>query len=538
MRSGLHVLGRSGVKDHVRAWLFLLFFVIAASAATPEQLYKQAKRAEKKGDILRAYTLYTQASFLDPKNSEYEGHSLALRSTALNSANINLAPAAMADLPPDTSSTNISEEDLALMKRLTPPPEVHGSPGQHDFALSGTARQLFEQVTRTYGLDVVFDGDYDTSPVPPDRVFRLNLTAATWQEALHVMQVITNSFLAPLSEKLLMAVRDTPQKRTEQEPNMAVMVPIPEGLADSAELARAIQQVMELQKFAVDVTHKTAYMRGPISKVKPAIMLFNQMAERRGQVVIEVELFETLIGSTLDYGIPLPTKGNIVHLARVWNFLAPVSSVTSLLRTFGGGTSLFGLGVADAQVFASMSHNQASSKLKAEVRTIDNFPATFTVGDKYPIITNQYIGGAGQTGTRFSPPPSIQFEDLGLTLKITPRVHSLDEVSLDIESEFKVLTGQSLNGIPVISTRKYQGHVRLRAGEWAIVAGLVTMSDTNSRGGIPIVSAIPGLGSRSKESRRGQTLLVIRPRLVTAPATETVLAPLWVGPEAKLRTLF
>ena len=46
------------------------------------------------------------------------------------------------------------------------------------------------------------------------------------------------------------------------------------------------------------------------------------------------------------------------------------------------------------------------------------------------------------------------------------------------------------------------------------------------------------LGSRGKEKRRGQTLLVIRPRLVTAPASETVLGPLWVGPEAKLRTLF
>ena len=527
----------------MRVWSVFLFFAIAIFAATPEQLYKQAKRAEKKGDLLRAYTLYTQASFLEPKNSEYEGRSMALRSTALNQANIQLAPmtgvmTAVADLPPDTSATNISEEDLALMKRLLPPPEVHGRPEKHDFALSGTARQLMEQVTKAYGLDVVFDGDYDTSPVPADRVFRLNLTDATWQEALHVMQVITNSFLSPLSEKLLMAVRDTPQKRTEQEPTMAVMVPIPEGLADSAELARAIQQVMELQKFAVDVTHKTAYMRGPISKVKPAIMMFNQIAERRGQVVIEVELFETLIGSTLDYGIPLPTKANIGHLVRVWNFLSPVPSVTGLLRTFGGGTSLFGLGVADAQIFASMSHNQSMSKLKAEVRTIDNFPATFTVGDKYPIITNQYIGGAGESGTRFSPPPTIQFEDLGLTLKITPHVHALEEVSLEVESEFKVLTGQALNGIPVISTRKYQGHVRLRAGEWGIVAGLVTMSDTNTRGGIPIVSAVPGLGTRGKETRRGQTLLVIRPRIVTAAPSETVLAPLWVGPEAKLRTLY
>ncbi len=525
----------------MRVWLVILFIALAAWADTPQQLFKRAKKAEKHGDLLRAYALYTQASFLDPKNSEYEGRSMALRGTALGDAKVTLPPLASIpnQLPPDVSGTNISEDDLALMKRLVVPPDLKGAAGKRDFALKGTARQLFEQVTKAYGLDVVFDGDYETTGGGgADRVYPFTLNQVTWQEALHVLQVITNSFVSPVSNKLLMAVRDTPQKRTEQEPSMAVMVPIPEGLADAVELARAIQQVMELQKFAVDTTRKAVYMRGPISKVKPAIVLFNQLAERRGQVVIEVELFETLSGSTLDFGVGLPTKSSLVHLARIWNFLSPVSSTMSRLLTFGGGASLLGIGVLDAQLFASMSLNQSSSKLKAEVRTLDNFPATFVVGDKYPIITNQYVGGAGQTGTRFAPPPTIQFEDLGLTLKITPRVHSIDEVSLDVESEFKVLTGQSLNGIPVISTRKYQGKVRVREGQWAIVAGLVTMSDTNSRSGIPIVSAVPGLGSRGKESRRGQTLLVIRPRLVTAPATETFLAPLWVGPEAKLRTLF
>jgi len=523
----------------VRVCLVFICLALAAWADTPEQLFKRARKAEKKGDILRAYALYTQASFLDPKNPEYEGRSMALRSTALDQANITLSPVtSLKDLPPDNTKTNITEEDLALMKRLSPPPEVKGTPGTRDFSLNLPATQLFEQVTRAYGLDVVFDGDYNTSPVPADRLISFKLTGATWQEALHVLQVVTNSFVAPLSEKLLLVVRDTPQKRTEQEPSMAVMVPIPEGLTDSVELARSIQQVMELQKFAVDTALKTAYMRGPISKVKPAVMLFNQMSERRGQVVVEVELFETLVGSTLEYGLSLPTSSTLVHLARIWNFMAPISSTASRLLTFGGGASLLGIGVVDAQIFASMSHNQSSSKLKAEVRTMDSFPATFVVGDKYPIITNQYVGGAGETGTRFAPPPTIQFEDLGLTLKITPRVHSLDEVSLDVESEFKVLTGQSLNGIPVISTRKYQGKVRLREGEWGIVAGLVTMSDTNSRSGIPIVSAVPGLGSRNKETRRGQTLLVIRPRLVNSPTSETVPTELWLGPEAKLRTLF
>ena len=523
----------------MRFGFLLALMAISAYADTAEQLFHRAKKAEKNGDILRAYALYTQASFLEPKNAEYEGRSMALRSTALNGANVNLAPATLEkDLAPDRSGTNITDEDRAAMARLRPPPDVKGSAERRKFALSGTARQLFEQVSKAYGLDVVFDGDFDTSTTPADRVFRLELTDASWQDAFHVLEVITNTFLAPISEKLLMVVRDTPQKRTEQEPTMAVMVPIPEGLVDSVEMARAIQQVMELQKFGVDATQRAVYMRGPISKVKPAVMLFNQLAERRGQVVIEVELFETVENSTLDFGIGIPSANQLLNLGRVWNVMSPASATLTRLLTFGGGATLLGLGAIDAQLFASMSHNQSRSKLKAEIRTIDNFPANFVVGDKYPIITNQYIGSGGTTNSRFSPPPSIQFEDLGLTLKITPRVHSYEEISLDVESEFKVLTGQALNGIPVISSRKYQGKVRLHEGQWAIVAGLVTMSDTNSRNGIPIVSAIPGVGSRNKEKRRGQTLLVIRPRIVSPPPSETLTPAVWLGPETKLRTLY
>ncbi len=516
----------------------LLLCTLALWAETPEQLYKRAKKAEKAGDVLRAYTLYTQASLLEPGNHEYEGRSMALRSTALGSVNLNLdVEKTVKELPKDAAAANITDEDRELIKRMQPPPEVKGKPGVQNFNLTGNGRKLFEQVSKAYGLEVVFDGDYDSAG--GDRVTKFTLTEATWQEALHALQVVTNSFLVPLSEKLMMVVRDTPQKRIEQEPSVAVMLPIPEGLADSAELARAIQQVMELQKFAIDLAHKQAYMRGPISKVKPAIALFNQMADRRGEVVVEVELFETLVGSTLDYGLQLPTTATLLNLGRAWNFLNPVSTAFTKMLAFGGGASLMGIGIADAQMFASMSHNQASSKLKAEVRTLDNFPASFVVGEKYPVITNQYIGASGgQTGTRYAPPPTIQFEDLGLTLKITPRVHSTEEISLNVESEFKVLTGAALNGIPVISTRRYQGQVRLREGEWAIVAGLVTMNDTNTRGGIPIVSAVPGLGSRTKETRRGNTLLVIRPRLVASPLSERVMRELWVGPEAKLRTMF
>src|SRR5258708_23528212 len=97
------------------------------------------------------------------------------------------------------------------------------------------------------------------------------------------------------------------------------------------------------------------------------------------------------------------------------------------------------------------------------------------------------------TGRVFTPPPAINFEDLGLTLKITPHIHGVDEVSLDIDAEFKLLGAGAVDGIPIISNRKYESKVRLVTGEWAVLAGLMTGSDARTITGIPILSAIPFL---------------------------------------------
>ena len=521
-------------------------------AQTAIDLYWQARELEKKGDLDRAYALYTQASFLEPRNKEYRGRSIALESKVRSKIKLDLTPKpesdetkSLPDLGPKVD-TYITDEDLEEVKRLLPPPELQAAPGRRDFNLNVEARPLWEQVAKAYGLEVVFDGDYDQAGGRGPAQFRLEQAEAG--EALHAVQVVTGSFVSPLGPKLLFVCRDTPQKRQEQERTMAVAVPLPEPFTvqEAQELARSVQQVMELQKFAIDGTRRMVFLRGAVSKVKPALALFEDLAARRAQVVIEVELFELSRSSSLSLGLSLPTSSQLVNFGatRIFrNFLQSPLTARNYL-TFGGGASWIGLGIANAQLFASMSYNAGATLYRGEVRTLDTAPAQLQVGDKYPIITQQFVGGTGAPGAGgfggiggFAPPPQIQFQDLGLTLKMTPRVHNGEEVSLKIESEFKVLTGQVLNGIPVIANRSYNGEVRLRDGEWAIVAGLLTLNQSRTNNGIPWVRDIPGLSDRGWEDRLGNTLLVIKPRVVTLPPSETMATRgIWVGTESRMRS--
>ena len=169
---------------------------------------------------------------------------------------------------------------------------------------------------------------------------------------------------------------------------------------------------------------------------------------------------------------------------------------------------------------------------------MDGLPATFHVGNRYPILTSGYFGPSSFSGAgAYRPPPSFNFEDLGLILKMTPRIHGTDETSLEVEAEFKVLAGEALNGIPVISSRKLTSKVRLKNNEWATVAGLMTANEARSISGLAGLSQIPGFGAlvrQNNKSRDGEEIVILlRPRLLSLPPDESATRSVWVGTETR-----
>jgi type II secretory pathway component GspD/PulD (secretin) len=184
-------------------------------------------------------------------------------------------------------------------------------------------------------------------------------------------------------------------------------------------------------------------------------------------------------------------------------------------------------------MFARMSRSLGHVLLRTELRSTDGQAASVHVGDKYPIVTGGFLGlGEGQTSGF---PPQFNFEDLGLVLKVTPKVHGMEEVTLDLESEFKVLTGESFNDIPVIANRQMKSQIRLRNGEWAVVAGMLVAQDTRSVTGPAGLSQVPGLGHLFREQTHNdderQILLVLKPVLLSLPPDQLPTQAVWTGSE-------
>ena len=197
-------------------------------------------------------------------------------------------------------------------RKPQPPFELRATGVRRDFNLRADARALWEQVAKQYGLDVIFDGDYQAGPV-----IRFRITDSGYREAIYTLMTVTGSFIVPISDRVFMVVKDTEQKRREVENHIAVTVPIPEPVTvqEAQELGRAVQQLMEIQRFSIDSAQRLVIFRDRASKVRPAQAVLEQMLQHKPEIALEVELISVAKTTSLEFGLSLPTDFPLVSFA-------------------------------------------------------------------------------------------------------------------------------------------------------------------------------------------------------------------------------
>jgi len=470
----IHVGAEEAVNPLVKASLLLVCLAsLVWAGQTAEQLFKEGQKAERAGQTVRAYLLYAEAAAADPTSVIYWERAQALRPIA---SLLKTEQSKPADLTPEkidrTLFGSISPEDLDRARKPLPPAEMKAAPGKQDFDLRGDSKTLWEQVAKAYNLNVIFDTQYQ-----PGRPIRFQIAEADYRDALRLLEAATDSFLVPVSQRLIFVANDTTQKRNDFESTAAVVIPFPEVMSvqELQEIATGVRGTLDIQKLMVDSQRHLILIRDRVTKVRLAQKIFEDLLRPHAQVAIEIEILSTARTSALAYGIDLQTAFPLVLFSSKPNVLSAIpSGFTNFAKIAGGGATLLGLGLTTASLFATVAKSNSDSLLQSEVVALDGTATSFHVGDKYPVQNNAYIGTNTGSGQVFAPPPSFTFEDLGLVLKVTPHIHGVDDVTLDVSAEFKLLGAGSVNGIPIISSRKVESKVRLMTGEWAVLAGLMS----------------------------------------------------------------
>lgn len=131
--------------------------------------------------------------------------------------------------------------------------------------------------------------------------------------------------------------------------------------------------------------------------------------------------------------------------------------------------------------------------------------------------TNLFGGGAGLNSFG-TPYPGVQYLDVGLKLKATPRIHPNNDVTLELDFDISSLSNQSINAIPIISNDSVAQTVRLKPNETAALAGFLETHLTNAIIGNPGIAEIPDAGlldqNQNAQQQDTELLILVTPRMV------------------------
>ncbi|HEY9126959.1 MAG TPA: hypothetical protein VIM62_07515, partial [Acidobacteriaceae bacterium] len=154
------------------------------------------------------------------------------------------------------------------------------------------------------------------------------------------------------------------------------------------------------------------------------------------------------------------------------------------------------------------------------------------VGERYPIETASYssvavptsgltaAASSALTAAQNQTVPQIQYEDLGLTVKATPKVLRSNDVALTMDMKIVSLGGSSLNDIPVLNNQSFAGVLTVKAGETAVLLSDLSRQESRALSGWPGVSDIPGFEDISDITRNrnvARLLILVTPSVVRGP---------------------
>jgi len=399
-------------------------------------------------------------------------------------------------------------------------------PVSFDFP-NATFMEVYRAIGQAFGINIVFDARLRDNAVGPEGIELRDVTAV---EGLEILMHSLGHFYRVLDEQTIMILQDTQQNRQRFEDRIIQTFFL--SNSDVSDVMTILRSLLNTRFIATNERLNAIAMLDSVEKVKIAQRLIEQNDKAKAEVVVDVELLQIdtaklqELGMSLDanrLGISLDIGGEEVPLR--------MSDVESLnqnnwVLTVPGFLFDFVKRATNAQTLA-----------KPQVRITEGEEASFSIGDRVPIPVTSF-NTANTAGSNIVPITSYQYQNVGIEVDITPRVHHNEEVSLELNIEVSNISGQ-IETQPIIGSRNITTSIRLRDGETNFLAGLIRTSETTGQSGIPGLSEIPVLGRlfsrRSTDNTRTDIVLTLTPHIIRrADIREEDLAPIWVGTESNV----
>src|SRR6266852_4076122 len=314
-------------------------------------------------------------------------------------------------------------------------PKLQPQPGKHNLNLSGDTKTVYEQLASLFGIKAAFDPDLTP------RTVRLRVDDVDFYTGMSLLGTQSGTFWRPVNPTLMFVAPDTPEKRRQYglEAEQTFLLSAAVGPEDVTEMLRVLRDITGGTRIDIDTRSRTVTMRDTPERLALAGELIEQLERARGEVMLEIELLEVDRNKARALGITPPASEQLIGLnTSDLNKLKSSTNLTNLLTNIqqvfagkgfssipavvaiGGGLSTFLLTLPGFAANFSDTLSLVHSGRQVLLRAQDGKPASFFVGDRFPITLSLLSGSLGNGAALTGLPGSTIFPETSVAVGANP----------------------------------------------------------------------------------------------------------------------
>ena len=278
-----------------------------------------------------------------------------------------------------------------------------------------------------------------------------------------------------------------------------------------------------------DTQTNAIVINAPPKMMRSLMQIVDKLDIRRAQVLVEAIIVEVIADQKNELGVSWGIEGSGANApVAVTNFPSFLSGIVQLGTAVGSTTSdptgLIGEGItvgvgriSDSGIsFAAILRaleGQADTNIIStpSIVTTDNEEATLNVGQEVPFVTGSF-SNTGGAGGAVNPFQTINRQQVGVKLSITPQINDTDSLVLEISQEISNIAQSAGSAVDLITNQRIiETTVIVDDGEILVLGGLLEDVLRESEQRVPILGSIPILGNlfRSRKTEKVKTNLMI-----------------------------
>ncbi|HTZ38785.1 MAG TPA: secretin N-terminal domain-containing protein [Syntrophales bacterium] len=237
------------------------------------------------------------------------------------------------------------------------------------------------------------------------------------------------------------------------------------------------------------------------------------------QVVIEGMIASVNLTDNLSLGLSAIFKGSIGGLDVTWGINPGSTSGVNPASLSSSGFTFVGTdsaGAIRAYITAQATDSRAKVLAAPHILVSDNREARIQVGQQVPIVTSETIATSSVPAQR-----TIQYRDIGVILKVKPRINEGGLVSLDLTQEVSTFSTIKLyvdSTEIILNKTETTTNLVVQDGQTIVIGGLIREDTSRSRTGVPFLSKVPILGwlfgSTEDDKSRAELIILLTPYVV------------------------